>query len=130
MILPTDRNVWINVRSVVGSVPASYAVGVTAEAIANRSYPGTTMSKARLHLIRCSDEIEPQTRARRRERGVQLSIIDGGRAGGVERGNPWDAVFGLFDVAVLVAHANCETLIAASLTIFELQGWAGPEQIN
>jgi hypothetical protein len=39
-------------------------------------------------------------------------------------------VFGLFDLAVLVAHANCGTFIAVSLAIFELQGWADPEPIN
>lgn len=78
------------------------------------------MSKARLHLIRCSDDVEPQARVRRRERAFKLSVIDGGRRTiAAERENPWDALFGLFDLTVAVAQANCAAFVAASLTVLE-----------
>ena len=50
------------------------------------------MSKARLRLIRCSGDIEPQARDRKRDKGFQLTVIDGGgRAVVAERADPWDA---------------------------------------
>jgi hypothetical protein len=89
------------------------------------------MSKPRLRLIHCSDDIEPQVRDRRRERSFQLSVIDGGRrAVAAERESPLEALFGLFDLAVLVAHANCAAFIAASLTTLDPHGWTDPEQTN
>lgn len=89
------------------------------------------MSKARLFLIRCSGDIEPQARDRRRADGFQLTAIDGGgRAVVAERADPWDAVFEVFDKALLVAEAISAAVLAASLTTLELQGWADPEQTD
>ncbi|MCA6120089.1 hypothetical protein J6524_35385 [Bradyrhizobium sp. WSM 1738] len=89
------------------------------------------MSKARLHLIHCSDKIEPQARVRRRQRRFQLSIIDGGkRAIAAERENPWEGLIGLFDLAILVAEANYAAFVAASLATIEVHRWSDPEQLE
>jgi hypothetical protein len=89
------------------------------------------MSKARLHLIRCSGDIEPQARDRRRERGFQLTVIDGGRQAIVaERVDPWEALFGVFGRALLVAEANYAAILAASLTTLELHVRTDTRQTN
>ena len=88
------------------------------------------MSKARLLLIRCSGDIEPQARDRKRDKGFQLTVIDSGGRAVVERADPWDAVFEVFDKVLLVGEAIYAATLAASLTTLELQGWADPEQIN
>ena len=89
------------------------------------------MSKARLRLIRCSGDIAPQARGRKRDDGFQLTVIDGGgRAVVAGRADPWDALFEVFDKALLVGEATYAAILAASLTTLELQGWADPEQIN
>ena len=79
------------------------------------------MSKARLFLIRCSPDIELQARDRRRERSFQPTVIEGGRRTTItERSDPWEALFGVFDQALLLAEANCAAVLAASLTMLEL----------
>jgi hypothetical protein len=88
------------------------------------------MSKAHLRLIRCSDDIEPQVRDRRRERAFRLSVIDGGRGAIAVEREPWEALLGLFDLAGLAVQANCAAFVAASLTALELQGWTDPERTN
>jgi len=93
------------------------------------------MSKARLRLILCSDDIETEARARRRERRLHLSVIDGGRRAiaaerANPRGNPWDALLGLFDLAVLASQTNYLVFVAASLTALELHGWTDPKQTD
>jgi hypothetical protein len=89
------------------------------------------MSKARLRLIRCSGSIQPQARDRKREDGFQWTVIDGGgRAVGAERADPWDAVFEMFESALLVGEAIYAAILAASVTTLELQGSADPEQIS
>jgi hypothetical protein len=81
------------------------------------------MSRARLHLIHCSADTVPQARDRRRERSFRPTIIDGGRRASVaERANPWEALFGVFDQALLLAEANYAAILAASLTTLELNG--------
>ncbi|ANV99038.1 hypothetical protein [Bradyrhizobium icense] len=76
------------------------------------------MPKAHLHLIRCSNDIEPATN--RRDRRFQPTIIDGGRRTNVVPVvNPWEDLLALFDLGVLMAQANYLTLIAATLGAFE-----------
>ncbi|WFU16720.1 hypothetical protein [Bradyrhizobium sp. CB3481] len=79
------------------------------------------MSKARLHLIRCASDIEPQARVRRRECSFQLTVIDGGRRPGrAELADPWEALLDVFGKALLIAEANYAAILAASLTTLEL----------
>lgn len=86
------------------------------------------MPKARLHLIYCSDDIEPEAMHRRRERSIQLSVIDGGkRAIDAPREKLWET---MLDLGILVSQANYLTFVAASLTVLELHGWADPKQTN
>jgi hypothetical protein len=81
------------------------------------------MSKARLRLIRCSGDIEPQTRDRRRECSFSLTVVDGARRPvAAERADPWEALFDVFDRALLAAEANYAAILAASLTALELHG--------
>ena len=89
------------------------------------------MSKARLRLIRCAGDIEPQARDRRRGCSVQLTVIDGGRRPVLaERADPLEALFDVFGKALLIAEANYAAVLAASLTTLELHGWTNTEQIN
>lgn len=93
------------------------------------------MSKARLRLILCSDDIETEARVRGRERRFHLSVIDGGRrAIATDRtspsANPWDSLRDLFDLAILVSQTNYLAFVAASLTVLELHGWPDPRQAN
>ena len=89
------------------------------------------MSRARLHLIHCSGDIEPQARNRRRERSFQLTVIDGGRQAIVaERADPWEALLGVFDQVLRVAEANYAAILAASLTTLELPGRIDTRQTN
>lgn len=86
------------------------------------------MPKARLHLIHCSDDIEPEAMHRRRGRSFQLSVIDGGkRAIDAPREKLWET---MLDLGILVSQANYLTFVAASLTALELHGWADPKQTN
>ena len=89
------------------------------------------MSKARLHLIRCSGDIEPQARVRRREYSCQLTIIDGGRQPvRAERADPWEALLDVFGKALLVAEASYAAILAASLTTLELHGRTDTRKTN
>jgi hypothetical protein len=92
---------------------------------------GIDMPKARLHLIYCSDDIEPEAMHRRRGRSIQLSVIDGGkRAIDAPREKLWETMLDLFDLGILVSQTNYLTFVAASLTALELHGWADPKQTN
>jgi hypothetical protein len=83
------------------------------------------MSKARLRLILCSDDIGPEPRRRRSDRSFRPSVIDGGkRAIAAPAGDPWQAVLELFDLGLLVSQTNYLAFVAASLTALELHGWA------
>ncbi len=89
------------------------------------------MPKARLHLIRCSDDIEPDAMHRRRGRSFQLSVIDGGKpAIDAPREKLWGATLDLFDLGILVSQANYLAFVAASLTVLDLHGWVDPKQTN
>jgi hypothetical protein len=89
------------------------------------------MPKARLHLIRCSDDIEPEAMHRRRGRSFQLSVIDGGKpAIDAPREKLSEAMLDLFDLGILVSQTNYLAFVAASLTILGLHGWSDPKQTN
>jgi hypothetical protein len=90
---------------------------------------GIDMPKAHLHLIRCSDDIEPA--ANRRDRRFQPIVIDGGRrANVVPVENPWERLFDLFDLSVLMAQASYLTFVAASLVALDSYARAAAERTN
>ena len=92
---------------------------------------GIVMPKARLHLIRCSDDIEPEAMHRRRGRSLQLSVIDGGKpAIDAPREKLSQAMLDLFDLGILVSQTNYLAFVAAGLTALELHGWADPKQTH
>lgn len=89
------------------------------------------MSKACLHLIRCSRDIEPQARDRRRECSFQLTVIEGGKLPVVAaRADPWEALLDVFGKALLVAEANYAAILAASLTTLELYRRTDPRHFS
>ena len=89
------------------------------------------MSRARLHLIHCCADTAPQARDRRRERSFRPTVIDGGRRlSAAERANSWEALFGVFDQALLLAEATYVAFLAASLTTLELHGTTDTGQTN
>jgi hypothetical protein len=86
---------------------------------------GIDMPKARLHLIVCSDNVEPEARRRRSDRSFRPSVIDGGkRATAVPAGDPWQALLELFDLGLLVSQTNYLAFTAASLAALEHHRWA------
>lgn len=100
-------------------------------AITEPQDPEVEMSKARLHLICCSDDVEPEAMHRRRGRSFQLSVIDGGKRAIAAPGEKlWEATLDLFDLGILVSQVNYLAFVAASLTAIELQGWADPKQAD
>jgi hypothetical protein len=83
------------------------------------------MTKARLRLILCSDDVGPEARRRRSDRSFRPSVIDGGkRATAVPAGDPWQALLELFDLGLLVSRTNYLAFAAASLAALEHHGWA------
>jgi hypothetical protein len=102
-----------------------------AVAIAEPQDPEIDMSKAHLHLIVGSDDVEREARQRRRERGSRLSVIDGGKQATAAPGEtPWDAMLDLLDLGILAFQANYLTFAAASLIDIELYGRADPNRTN
>jgi hypothetical protein len=92
---------------------------------------GIDMTKAHLHLISCSDDIEPEAMRRRRGRSFQLSVIDGGKRAIDAPGEKfWETMLDLFDLGILVSQANYLAFVAASLTVIELHGWADPKRAS
>jgi hypothetical protein len=86
------------------------------------------MSKARLRLILCSDDIGPEARRRRSDRSFRPSVIDGGkRPIAAPAGDPWQALLALFDLGVLVSRTNYLAFVAASLAVLEHRDWAAEE---
>jgi hypothetical protein len=83
------------------------------------------MSKARLRLIHCSDNIEPGARRQRHDRSFRPSVVDGGwRAISVPAENAWEAAFELVNLGLLVSQANYLAFLEASLAALEAHGWA------
>jgi hypothetical protein len=86
---------------------------------------GVDMPKARLHLIRCSDDIGSEAKRRRSDGRFQPSVIDGGkRAIAVPAGDPWQALLELFDLGLLVSRTNYLAFVMAGLAALEHHGWA------
>lgn len=88
---------------------------------------GIDMPKAHLRLIRCSDDVKPETN--RRDRRFQPTIIDGGRRTNVVQAeNPWEGLSDLFNLGLLIAQANYLTFVAASLNVLEHHARAAAER--
>jgi hypothetical protein len=161
MIVPTERNAWINLRSMVRLVSMMKSVRqcrwrqsflelpcgkgfyakpstgrlvgrkhlvAVVKAVTQRSPTanlGIDMPKARLHLIRCSDDIGSEAKRRRSDGRFQPSVIDGGkRAIAVPAGDPWQALLELFDLGLLVSRTNYLAFVVAGLAALEHHGWA------
>ena len=89
------------------------------------------MSKARLHLILCSGDVEPDARRRRRAGGFRPSVIEGGRRTiGVPADNPWEALRELFALGLLVSQASCLAFAGASVAALAPYGWADANQAD
>jgi hypothetical protein len=92
---------------------------------------GIDMSKARLHLILCSDDVEPDARRRRRDGGFRPSVIEGGRPTiGAPADNPWEALRELFALGLLVSQASYLAFAGASFAALAPYGWADARQAD
>jgi len=82
------------------------------------------MSKARLHVILCTDDIDPDALRRSSARGFKPSVIDGGKPthdAAVEHAAsnaPWADLLELFNLSLLVSHASYLAVLA-SMAAFE-----------
>ncbi len=89
------------------------------------------MPNTRLHLILCSDDVEPETRRQRGERSFQPSVVDGGKqTTSVPADNPWTDLLDFFDLGVVVSHASYLAFLKASLAALESRDWAHPKQTD
>ncbi|MBR0793941.1 hypothetical protein JQ615_00910 [Bradyrhizobium jicamae] len=77
------------------------------------------MSKARLHVILCTDDDEPDVM--RRSSGFRPSVIDGGKGAtdAVVDDAPWSDLLELFNLGLLVSQVSYFTLLEASLAALE-----------
>lgn len=83
------------------------------------------MSKARLRLIHCSDNVGPGAKRRRHDRSFRPSVVDGGwRAISVPGEDVWEAAFELVDLGLLISQANYLAFLEASIAALEAHGWA------
>ena len=89
------------------------------------------MSKARLRLILCSDDVEPDARRRRGDRGFHASVIEGGRqTTGAPSDNPWEALRELFGLGLLVSQASYLAFVGASFAAVAPYGWADAKRAD
>ncbi|WP_029583697.1 hypothetical protein [Bradyrhizobium sp. URHD0069] len=86
------------------------------------------MSKPRLQLVHCSNDIRPKANHRRHGRSFQPLVIHGGaRARSVPRENSGEAALELFDLGLFNFFGNYLAFLQASKTVLEAYNWTAPE---
>ncbi|WGR94475.1 hypothetical protein MTX26_34385 [Bradyrhizobium sp. ISRA443] len=91
---------------------------------------GIDMSKTRLHLILCSDDIGPEAKHLGSDHRFQPSVIDGdGPTSSESADGSWgSALLALFDLGLLLSQATYLAFLEANLATLEPQGRADAEQ--
>jgi len=90
---------------------------------------GIDMSKPRLQLIHCSNDIRPRAKRRQHGRSFRPLIIHGGaRARSVPRESSWEAALKLIDLGLLISHVNYLAFSQASKIVLEAHNWTDPEK--
>jgi hypothetical protein len=86
------------------------------------------MSKPRLQLVHCSNDIRPKAKHRRHGSSFQPLVIQGGaRARSVPRENSGEAELELFDLGLSNFLGNYLALLQASTTVLAACNWTDPE---
>src|SRR3981081_1541019 len=149
MRLPTKCKVRINLRSMVRSEGAppvlrsSVDEGVLLGAVEISAFsnllandrrlvdhnPGIDMSKPRLQLIHCSNDIPPRAKHRQHGRSFRPVVIHGGaRARSAPRESSLETVLKLINLGFLVHQLNYLAFLQASLAALESHNWTDPEK--
>jgi len=86
------------------------------------------MSKPRLQLVHCSNDIRPQAKPRRHGRSFRPLVIHGGAcARSVPRENSGEAALDLFDLGLFNFFGNYLAFLQVSRTVLEAYNWTVPE---
>jgi hypothetical protein len=84
------------------------------------------MSKPRLLMIHCSNDIRPGAKHRQHGRFRPL-VIHGGRP---SRDNSWEAGLKLIDLGFSISHANYLAFLQASITVLNAYNWTDPKKTS
>jgi hypothetical protein len=129
--LPRGTSLVGTIRSDVLPTARVFAIVNPAGPAIAEQFWGIDMSKARLHLILCSDDVVPDARRRRRDRGFHPCVIEGGRRTiGVPADNPWEALRELFGLGLLVSQASYLAFVGAGFAALAPYGWVDAKQAD
>jgi len=87
------------------------------------------MSKTRLQLIHCSNDIRPRAKHRQHARSFRPLVIDGGARASSVGGSSW-AAHELVGLGFLISHANYLAFLEASITVLGAHHWNDPEKTS
>jgi hypothetical protein len=89
------------------------------------------MSKPRLLLIHCSNDIRPGATHRQHGRSFRPLVIHGGaRAKPAPSESPWEAGRRLIDLGFLISHVNYLAFLRASTIVLDACNWTDPEKTS
>jgi hypothetical protein len=88
------------------------------------------MSKTRLQLIDCSNDIRPGAKHRQHARGFRPLVIDGGARARSVGGSSSETGLELVGLGFLISHANYLALLEASITVLGAHNWNDPEKTS
>jgi hypothetical protein len=85
------------------------------------------MSKTRLQLIHCSNDIRPGAKRRQHARSFRPLVIDGGGRARSVGGISSETALELVGLGFLISQANYLAFLEASITVFGAHHWNDPE---
>jgi hypothetical protein len=88
------------------------------------------MSKTRLQLIHCSNDIRPGAKHRRRARSFRPLVIHGGARARSVGGSSSETALELVGLGFLISHANYLAFLEASITVLGAHHWNDPEKTS
>jgi hypothetical protein len=98
-------------------------------AVSSTSSLEIDMSKPRLLLIHCANDIRPGAKHRQRGRSFRPLVIHGGaRARSAQRESSWEAALELINLGFLIFHGNYLGFLQASITALEAYNRTDPEK--
>jgi hypothetical protein len=88
------------------------------------------MSKTRLQLIDCSNDIRPGGKHRQHARNSRPLVIDGRARARSVGGSSSETALELVGLGFLISHANYLALLEASITVLGSHNWNDPEKTS
>lgn len=88
------------------------------------------MSKTRLQLIHCSNDIRPGAKHRQHARSFRPLVIDGGARARSVGGSSSETALELVGLGYLISHANYLAFLEASITVLGANNWNDPEKTS